>query len=115
MAIEIARETSRQQGAAPIRLTVTVTAEDIAAGDRGDSAACPIARAMRRLFEREPGKVRAAASSLVRLQWPLVLSTTALLPSGRWAPLPPDARGFIARYDAGAAVAPFRFQLAVAS
>lgn len=79
-----------------MRLHVEVTAEDIAAGEKGNCYACPIALAASRAAGR-----------------PIRVDLGSLLPWGRreLILLPAPATDFISRFDAGFHVEPFGFDV----
>lgn len=81
-----------------MKVTVDVTAEDIAEGSPNFCQFCPIARAIKRV-------VRGFVS--VSVKTTLVFFGEAATP----ADLPKTAVDFIANFDAGAKVTPFSFEL----
>lgn len=87
-----------------IRITIDVTAEDIAAGEPGEPCSCPIALAVLRVLPFLTGvwvdETGVELDGFARL-------------GGASIPLPPPAREFISHLDAGDAVEPFSFDLDV--
>jgi len=82
-----------------VRVKVEVTAEDIASGDPQECSSCPIARAMNRAT---PGR-----------KWLVDDRFAGYHVCGRITdfPMPDSAREFISRFDRGAAVEPFAFEI----
>jgi hypothetical protein len=80
------------------KVTVSVTAEDIARGLKFDPRECPVAHAMRRAFRR---KMVSAGGGMLRLGKGGEVS---------WY-TPVDVRKFICDFDCGETVTPFKFEL----
>lgn len=104
--------------AAPARITIHVTAEDIAAGVPGDSHECMVAQALMRTFELPRQEIQIQRPLFTAfLPWPAVCSGRVLLPSGHFAALPTAVVARIQefdRMDEGAApLAPFSFEIEV--
>jgi hypothetical protein len=78
------------------QMTVKVTEKDIQAGVRSQTQLCPIALAIRRDLSCDVGVGTYTVS--------LAMSPYQYL-------LPPKARAFIQRFDAGMSVEPFTFEL----
>lgn len=78
----------------PPSVKVTVRARHIAAGVRGNSHHCPIARAL-----KETGYTFVS------------VGTTCINLDGHVVPTPPEAHAFIRRFDDGRNPAPFSFDL----
>lgn len=112
MAAQLAPPTD-QHPAAPqtIDVRVHVTAADIAEGRAKDCEKCPVALAMLRAFDvpRQP----LIGDPDGTLAWPVIGPSWCTLPNGRTAPLPPDARAFIAAFDKGQTVSPFSFLMRI--
>lgn len=82
---------------------INVTVEDIRRGCRESEFACPIALAIRRATGRGV-EVTPYSAHLYSQEYLVKVKV----------PLPDDARAFIRRFDGGAAVRPFSFELDVA-
>jgi hypothetical protein len=87
-----------------MKLKINVTRRDIKLGERGHYAACPVARACRR--HKPTARAWVLGNSIS-----VAASPTAHLGT---APLPDEVRAFIANFDRGEPVRPFRFTLVLA-
>jgi hypothetical protein len=83
-----------------MEVTITVTAEDIKQASRNDPTACPIARAMQRLFGGRPVSVGTTVASVIYPDREDIYR------------LPPEARRFVTRFDAKRRVKPITFRAA---
>ena len=82
-----------------MKVTITVTQDDIDNGCQGNAIACPVARAAARVLDDRYLSVRTNVLEFVE---PLIL-----------IPLPSAAVEFIRRFDSRARVEPFSFDLDV--
>jgi hypothetical protein len=85
-----------------MKVKINVTTRDIKLGQRGHYAACPVALACRR--HRRMGRTWVLSDHVSCAGYPHAAHLDTV-------PLPTAARDFIANFDAGLAVAPFRFTL----
>ena len=84
-------------------MQIVVTAEHIRAGQARSCSSCPIALAIQARVAAHCVEVHSASVHIQHWQF------------GGWTShrLPPEARRFIAAFDAGAGVAPFEFELPI--
>jgi len=88
-------------------ICISVTAEDIANGERNDCTACPIALAMNRT-----GLRHVSARNVFVVWWDRDLSETG--EGNRFCAFTPsEAADFMSAFDAGENVEPFEFTLTV--
>ena len=101
----------------PTRVTIHVTQEDIDLGRRGRSDSCMVARALMRTFEQPLHELAVTpppgsdGDGIYVGKWPACGVSLLLLPSGHFVRTPPFAAEQIHRFDTGAKVEPFSFEL----
>lgn len=89
-------KTETSIGVTPEKITVEVTAEDIAKGEPGDGCKCPIAIAVRRATGLNDVSIRPIAQSRI---------------GNRYVYLPDPAKRFVLDFDEEQPVQPFTFEI----
>ena len=85
----------------PFPLSVRVTRDDLASGERGDAFRCPVATAVGRAIREAGGGERKVDAQLSRIG----------IPGEGALPLPEEVADRIRRIDRGEPVGPFSFSL----